>query len=142
MPFRKDDVKLLNNRKHAKQRALWIKKKFGNKQFREDYVTFMNGIISKGYAREVPKANMKIDEGKTWYLPHHGIYHPNKPGKIRVVFDCSCNYKGTSLNEELLQGPNLTNSLVGIMARFRSKPVAAMAYIEAMFYQVYVPENQ
>ena len=142
LPFRKDDVKMPNNRKQAEQRAHWIKKKFGNKQFREDYVTFMNGIISKGYAREVPKANMKIDEGKTWYLPHHGIYHPNKPGKIRVVFDCSCNYKGTSLNEELLQGPNLTNSLVGILARFRSKPVAVMADIEAMFYQVYVPENQ
>ena len=27
--------------------------------------------------------------GKTWYLPHNGIYHPNKPGKIRVMFDLS-----------------------------------------------------
>ena len=142
LPFRKDNVKMPNNREQAEQRARWIKKKFASKQFKEDYVTFMNDIIGKGYARKVPESNIKIKEGKTWYLPHHGVYHPNKPGKIRVVFDCSCNYKGTSLNEELLQGPNLTNSLVGVLARFRLEPVAIMADIEAMFYQVHVPENQ
>ena len=27
--------------------------------------------------------------GKTWYLAHNGIYHPSKPGKIRVMFDLS-----------------------------------------------------
>ena len=58
------------------------------------------------------------------------------------MFDCSCRYKGTSLNEELLQGPNLTNSLVGVLTRFRLEAVAFMADIEAMFYQVQVPESQ
>ena len=142
LPFREDNVKMPNNREQAEQRSRWIKKKFANKQFKEDYVTFMNDIISKGYARKVPESNIKVEEGKTWYLPHHGVYHPNKPSKIRVVFDCSCDYKGTSLNEELLQGPNLTNSLVGVLTRFRLEPVAVMADIEAMFYQVNVPENQ
>ena len=58
------------------------------------------------------------------------------------MFDCSCSYKGTSLNEELLQGTNLINSLVGVLTRFRLEPVAFMADIEAMFYQVHVPESQ
>ena len=80
-------------------------------------MTFMNDISSKGYARKVPKSNIKVEEGKTWYLPHHGVYHPNKPSKIHIVFDCSCNYKGTSLNEEFLQEPNLRNSLVGVLTR-------------------------
>ncbi len=142
LPFREDNVKMPNNRKQAEQRALWIKKKFADEQYKLDYVAFMNDIISKGYARKVSESRMKVEEGKTWYLPHHGVYHPKKPGKIRVVFDCSCSYKGTSLNEELLQGPNLTNSLVGVLTRFRLEPVAFMADIEAMFYQVHVPESQ
>ena len=25
--------------------------------------------------------------GKTWHLPHHPVFHPQKPGKVRVVFD-------------------------------------------------------
>ncbi len=76
-------------------------------QYKSDYVTFMNEI-QNGYAERVDE---KEDEpkGKTWYLPHHGIYHPKKPGKIRVVFDCSIEYKGESLNRLLLPGPDLTN---------------------------------
>ena len=65
-----------------------------------------------------------------------------KPGKIRVVFDCSAKFAGTSLNEQLLQGPDLTNSLVGVLTRFRQEPVAFMGDIEAMFYQVLVPAEQ
>ena len=129
LPFREDNVKMPNNRKQAEQRSLWIKKKFADEQYKQDYTKFMNDIISKGYARKVLEPSMEVEEGKTWYLPHHGVYHPKKPGKIRVVFDCSCSYKGTSLNEELLQGPNLTNSLVGVLTRFRLEPVAFMADI-------------
>lgn len=49
-----------------------------------------------------------------WYVPHHGIYHPHKPGKIRVVFDCSAKYQGKSLNDLLLSSPDLTNTLFGV----------------------------
>jgi len=69
------------------------------------------------------------------------ITHGNQK-KIRVVFDCSCQYLGSSLNRVLLQGPDLTNSLVGVLIRFRQESIALMADIEAMFYQVRVPESQ
>ena len=79
--------------------------------------------------------------GKTWFIPHHGVYHPHKPGKIRVVFDCSAKYKGKSLNDLLLKGPDLTNSLLGVLTRFRQEHVAVMADIQAMFHQVKVPDT-
>jgi len=70
------------------------------------------------------------------------VYYLKKPDKIRVVFDCSARFAGTPLNDQLLQGPDLTNSLVGVLTRFRQEPVAFMADIEAMFYQVFVSEEQ
>ena len=77
-----------------------------------------------------------------WYLPHHPVLHPLKPDKTRVVFDCSAKYRGISLNDKLLQGPDLTNSLVGVLTRFRQEHVAMMADIESMFHQVRVtPEH-
>ena len=79
--------------------------------------------------------------GKTWFIPHHSVYHPHKPGKNRVVFDCSAKYKGKSLNDLLLKGPDLTNSLLGVLTRFRQEHVAVMADIEAMFHQVKVPDT-
>ena len=70
-------------------------------------------------------------------MPHHGVRHPKKH-KLRVVFDCSASFQGTSLNDELIQGPNLTNTLLGVLIRFRQEPVAMMADIEGMFHQVKV----
>ena len=113
-----------------------------NQQYRSDYVAFITDMIDKGYAEKGPHESLKSIPDKIWYIPHHGVYHPKKPKKIRVVFDCSARYGGTSLNDRLLQGPDMTNSLVGVLTRFRQEPVAFMADIEAMFYQVLVPADQ
>ena len=83
-----------------------------------------------------------MNDGKRWYIPHHGVYHPEKPNKLRVVFDCSCQYGRTSLNKELLQEPNHTSLLIGVLSRFRKEPVAFIADIETVFYQVRVPESK
>ena len=59
----------------------------------------MEEIISKRYAR---KSNREAAPGKIWYLPHHCAYHPNKTGKITVVFGLSAYYKDRGINRELL----------------------------------------
>ena len=46
----------------------------------------MKDVIENGYAVKVPKEHLLRDDGKVWYIPHHGVYHPKK-NKIRVVFD-------------------------------------------------------
>ena len=101
----------------------------------------MTDMIAKGYVEKVPELELTSRDGKRWYLPHHGVYHPQKPHKVRVVFDGAASYKGTSLNDALLQGPDLTNTLVEVLLRFRWAPVCFTADIEAMFHQVKVPES-
>ena len=51
-------------------------------------------------------------------------------------------FRGQSLKQQLLQGPDLTNNLVGVLGRFRKEPVAVMCDINAMFCQVKVTEQQ
>ena len=55
-----------------------------------------------------------------------------------MVFDCAAKYQGTSLNDQTLQGPDLTNSLTGVLIRFCEEQIALMPDIEAMFHQVHV----
>ncbi|XP_028394495.1 uncharacterized protein LOC114518689 [Dendronephthya gigantea] len=143
LPFRNSDPRLPNNRQQATQRAYWQKKKMlSNEKYRHDYVTFVENLITKGYAEKILTEQNSPTSGKIWYLPHHGLYHAKKPDKIRVVFDCSARYGNTSLNDQLLQGPDLTNTLIGVLTRFRQEPFAFTADIESMFYQVNVPINQ
>ncbi|XP_043972835.1 uncharacterized protein LOC122831013 [Gambusia affinis] len=96
----------------------------------------MNDIITRGDAEKVPE--QELDNKTAWYIPHHGVYHPHKPEKIRVVFDCSARFRGTSLNDHLLTGPDLTNTLVGVLCRFRKGPIAIMCDVERMFHQFHV----
>ena len=87
LPFKDPCVNLPKKRHQARQRFSYLEKKFSkNYQFREDYIRFMKDIIAKGYTR---KSMTEAAFGKTWYLAHNGIYHPIKPGKIRVMFDLS-----------------------------------------------------
>ena len=95
-------------------------------------------MIDKGQAERVPDEELDFSDGRVWYIPHHGVYHPQKPDKIRVVFDASAEFKGDSLNRHLLQGPDLTNSLNGVLCRFRKEPIAFTCDVEGMFHQVYV----
>ena len=93
----------------------------------------MEELVSECYAQ---KTDVKSDNGKLWYLPHHGLKHPSKPGKVRIVFNCSNSYVEASLNLNDLLNPDLTNQLIGILTKVRTEEVPFMGDIEAMFHQV------
>ncbi|XP_030596228.1 uncharacterized protein LOC115787620 [Archocentrus centrarchus] len=140
LPFKRPDVILPNSFTVAKQRILGLRRKFiSDSQFHKEYSSCLKEVVDKGYAEQVPEQQLQGRSGKVWYIPHHGVHHPRK-GALRVVFDCGATYQGTSLNGELLQGPNLTSSLLGVLTRFRQEPVAFMGDIQAMFHQVKVAE--
>ncbi|XP_056611900.1 uncharacterized protein LOC130428076 [Triplophysa dalaica] len=142
LPFKEEKPSLPNNKVCAQHRLRCLGKRLKkDNQYHKDYVAFMEDIITRGDAEKVPES--ELNDRTTWYIPHHGVYHPQKPGKIRVVFDCSAKFQNTSLNEHLLTGPDLTNTLVGVLCRFRKGRVAIMCDVERMFHQFHVaPSDQ
>ncbi|XP_024119462.2 uncharacterized protein LOC112140681 [Oryzias melastigma] len=137
LPFKTDNPNLPNNKQYAEQRLSSLERRLRrDDRYYKDYVKFMADIISHGDAEKVPE--QELDKEVAWYIPHHGVYHPHKPDKIRVVFDGSARYKDTSLNDHLLTGPDLTNALVGVLCRFRKGPIAIMCDVERMFHQFHV----
>jgi len=65
------------------------------------------------------------------------VVNDKKPGKLRVVLDCAAVHQGVSLNQVLMQGPDLNNRLDGVL-RFRKESIALVADVEAMFYLIRV----
>ena len=128
---------LSNNYGVAYQRLQFLIRKFKkDEKLLEMYSRNINEYIEKGYARKMSSEEVSKASDITWYLPHHGVFQPHKPGKVRTVFDAASKFKGKSLNNCLITGPDLTNNLVGILLRFRNKKIAVVADIEAMYNQV------
>ena len=141
LPLKSDNVSFPNNRQLAVKRWNQLKSRFKkNPKFFADYQIFMKDLISQ-CAERVPEDRLEVQDGKDNYVPHTGVYHPKKPGQIRVVFDCSAQFNGVSLNDYLLQGPDFMNDLLGILCRFRQESVAFMTDIKSMFHQFMVTKE-
>ena len=95
--------------------------------------------LQKSYVEELPKWSKPSKPA--WYLPIFCVTQPKKE-KVRLVFDAAARFKGISLNDCLLQGPDLYNELRGVLLRFRERPIAFGADIEQMFSNFKVPLEQ
>ena len=140
MLFKESLPELECNIELAEKRLEYLRRKMDRDTvYQDEYTKFMAHVVELDFCEQVPEAN--IDARPAWYIPHHGVYHRVKK-KIRVVYDCSAKYKGVSLNDCLITGPDLITSLVGILLRFRKESVAFMCDVTKMFPQFLVPECQ
>ena len=144
IPFKTDPPDLPCNQAVAARRLESLRRRLDKDQkLHAKYCDGMKEFLDKGYAVEAQSNNPMVSECPKWYLPHHPVINPNKPDKICIVYDCAAKYRNTSLNEQVFKGPDLMNSLIGVLLRFREHPIAMMADVEAMFHQVKViPEHQ
>lgn len=139
LPFRPDKPKLPNNRSAVQRRAKILGSSLSKDTAkRQLFLKFMEKVFQSGHAEKAPNL---LPEEECWYLPIFGVFHPQKPGRVRCVFDSSAKQNNISLNDVLITGPDLTNSLLGILLRFRKEAIAITADIEHMFYCFYVHED-
>lgn len=103
-----------------------------NESLRQQYTEILASYEAKGYVRKVRDDRSVIRR----FVPHHPVLNPQKPNKVRIVFDCAAKSYGTSLNDCLYSGPDMTNDLTGVLLRFRINPVVLVADVEEMFLQV------
>ena len=79
----------------AFKKLMFLKRRFlKDQKFFGDYKKFMENLLVKGYTKQ----SEVVLSGNTWYIPHHGVDHSSKPGRIRVVFDCSDEFQRKSIN--------------------------------------------
>lgn len=79
LPFRNPEVKVPNSKQVAQQRAQYLLKRFQkDKLFFEEYKEFMHNVGVEGHSEIIPLNQVEHEEGKVWYVPHHGVYHPRK----------------------------------------------------------------
>ena len=96
----------------------------------------MRGDVEKAYVIMVSPHDSKNRSDREWYLPHHPVLNPSKPGSVRRVLNGASKFHGKSLNNYLLVGPDLLQILLLVLLRFREHKYAVSADIEGVFIQV------
>lgn len=108
-----------------------------NSLFAEEYCNKIDEYVKKGYAKILSKEEENCRKNKTFYLPHFGVMNPNKK-KLIFVFDAAAEVNNISLNKALLSGPDINQSLLAVLFKFRQSKVAVCGDLKEMFHQVII----
>ncbi|XP_055539757.1 uncharacterized protein LOC129726738 [Wyeomyia smithii] len=101
----------------------------------------LDEYLKKGYIRKLSDIEMEKPPKRIWYLPIFPVFNPNKPSKVRIVWDAAAKTKGISLNSLLLKGPDQLTFLISVLLRFRENKVAICGDIKEMFHQVLMSKD-
>ncbi|GFW99953.1 integrase catalytic domain-containing protein [Trichonephila clavipes] len=141
LPFKENNT-LGESKEKAVQLLYALENKFHkNKQFKDNFLNFMNEYLALGHMREI--SQKRDDETPNCYIPYHMVINEKSTTtKCRVVFNASSKTKnGKSLNDVLMTGPKLQTEIFNHLIKFRSYRVAFAADIEKMYRQILISDE-
>ncbi|CAB0011081.1 unnamed protein product, partial [Nesidiocoris tenuis] len=137
----KADPALLGDSAHIARRRFFNLEAKLTKQplLRDMYTRFMDEYLRLGHMKEADHSLKP-----SYFIPHHSVIRESSSTiKLRVVFDASAKTTtGISLNDIMMVGPCIQDSLFSILIRFRTYNYIFTADIEKMYRQVIVKPSQ
>ncbi|XP_062557548.1 uncharacterized protein LOC134222413 [Armigeres subalbatus] len=137
--WRYDDTRLPHSQSMALRRFQCLNKRMEKEpELQATLQSKIEEYLAKGYIRRLSDEEIDRKVPRRWYLPIFPVTNPNKPGKVRIVWDAAASAHGTSLNSALLKGPDLLCNLLTILLQFRERRVGLTGDISEMFHQVQI----
>ena len=135
LPFRHNDPVMPNNKLETFHRSNSTLSRLKRDEPKlRSCLDVMQKYIDADHVEEVPPEEFTpLRPNHAWWIPVFSVTHPKKK-KVRIVFDSAARYHGTSLNDQLLPGPDVINRLKYVLLGFRCGYVAFSADIECMFH--------
>ena len=83
-----DRVDLPDNFSAAARRLEFLEKRLNcDPELAADYKKTIDTDMEKGYIKTLSKEEAATPVTRKWYLPHHPVVNPRKPGKVRRLCD-------------------------------------------------------
>ena len=137
-PFKEDPSVLEDNRNQAlkfmeKIEVRLKKSKSKADLFREQF----NDYVNRGVFRLLTEEEMSAHKGPVFYLTYHEVEKEDSTTTpLRIVMNSSLKYKGRSLNDILMKGPNTLNDLFTIQLKFRCHIIPMICDIKKMYHTI------
>ncbi|XP_058817334.1 uncharacterized protein LOC131680635 [Topomyia yanbarensis] len=140
--WKSDKIEFPNSYPMAERRLQCLERRLeADPEFKKTVHEQIDEYQARGYAHKASVNELRdCDPRRVWYLPLGIVHNPRKPNKIRVVWDAAARSGGTSLNLNLLKGPDLVTPLLTVLCRFRQKQYAITGDIRQMFHQLLIRE--
>ncbi|XP_011685488.1 PREDICTED: uncharacterized protein LOC105448541 [Wasmannia auropunctata] len=139
LPFREASTRFGKSRTVALKRLLALERKLdADPNLKTSYSRVIREYLD---LNQMTPINDISDDG--YYMPHHAVIKASSnTTKVRVVFDASAKAEnGISLNDTLMTGPTIQDTIFAHLIRFRTYKCVLTADIEKMYRQVMVHED-
>ena len=140
-PWKRDPSNLPDNKEQAVKKLEATERRLAkNPDHAKAYDLQMIEMNQLKFSRKLTEEEVKKYRGPVHYISHHEVLRPEKSTPVRIVFNSSAVYKGHKLNDYWIKGPDLLNSLFGVVLRFRENEVAFIGDISKMYHRIRIPE--
>ena len=111
--------------------------------WKASYKEQIHEMVSRGAATKLTKEEISSWKGPKWYISHLVAPNPHSSSTpVRIVWNSSQEFRGISLNNLLHKGPDVLNSIRGVLLRFRSGLHAALGDVKKMYNSVWLKDAE
>ncbi|KAK6742031.1 hypothetical protein RB195_009726 [Necator americanus] len=135
-PLKENVIQLENNYSVAIRRLESLQNiLLCNPEQKQWYCDLVNKYVSEGIVETFDTADRYA--AGIYYMPHTGVWKPQKKVPLRIVFDASSKRRGhLSLNDVIRKGESFVNRIHDILTSSRFTKIVLMCDIESAFTQI------
>lgn len=143
-PWTEDPASLPNNKRGVQACFLRMEKQLRKEQeWKVAYGTQIHEMVERGAAIKLTAEVIEKWTGPVWYVSHLVAPNPHSvTTPVCTVWNRSQKYKGVSMNDLLLKGPDVLNPIRAVLLRFREGVQAALGDIKKMYNSVWLEERE
>lgn len=143
-PWLEDPATLPNNRRAVEATFLRTEKQLATEpNWKAAYKAQVHEMVERRAAIKLSKEDSASWTGPVWYISHLIAPNPHSvTTPVRLVWNSSQKFKGQSLNDLLLKGPDVLNDIRAVLIRFRQGVFAALGDIKKMYNSVWLEDQE
>ncbi len=143
-PWIEDPASLPNNRGAVEATFLRTEKQLAKEpEWKAAYSAQVKDMLDRGAAVKLSESAIANWDGPVWYVSHLIAPNPHSvTTPVRLVWNSSQRFRGVSMNDLLMKGPDVLNQIRAVLLRFRSGVYAALGDIKKMYNSVWLEDRE
>lgn len=143
-PWTQDPATLPNNKSAVQATFLRTERQLEREpEWKIAYTAQVHEMVERRAAIKLTAEMKREWKGPVWYISHLVAPNPHSvTTPVRLVWNSSQKFRGLSINDILLKGPDVLNPIRAVLLRFRQGVHAALGDIRKMYNSVWLEDRE